>query len=152
MDVESKTLSVLIVEGDNLSRSALATLVRKLGFETHSARTVSEAREVICRKSPDIMILDLMLPDGNGTSLLAEVRAARKPIIVAIATAVTNRLKLHEITALEPDALFGKPIDVDDFKIWLLKQLSACADLSIYDMRTQTPTRRVSSPPTMLAC
>jgi DNA-binding NarL/FixJ family response regulator len=88
---------------------------------------LASAREILARQTPQILILDLALPDGNGIDLLAEVRRARRPITVAVVTGVTDKLKLHEVTAWKPDAIFGKPVDVDDFDDWLVKQLSTFA-------------------------
>jgi DNA-binding response OmpR family regulator len=116
--------SVLIVEGDSISRAALRWLLEDLGFEAVAVSDLAGARQAIARKTPEILILDLNLPDGDGIDLLAEIRAARSAVVVAIVTGITNSLKLHEVTALKPDALFGKPIDIDDFDNWLVKQLA----------------------------
>jgi DNA-binding response OmpR family regulator len=119
--------SVLIVEDDSISRAALTWLLKDLGFRPVMAEDLTSARLYLARHTPDIVILDLMLPDGDGTELLAEIRRDKKPIKVAVVTAVTDRLRLHEVTALSPDALFGKPIDLEDFDAWLVKLLSEFA-------------------------
>jgi two-component system response regulator QseB len=124
MKHQQKRLSVLIVEDDSVSRTALNWLLADLGFDPIAVGTLAEARKALALTNPNIVILDLMLPDGDGTSLLASIRNARLPIKVAVVSAVTDQLRLHEITALGPDALFGKPLDLDDFDDWLVKQLS----------------------------
>ena len=81
-------------------------------------------RKVLSRMSPQILILDVMLPDGLGTELLADIRAEGRAMTVAVVTAVTDPVELAEITALKVDAIFGKPMDIDDFDHWLVKQLA----------------------------
>ena len=121
---ETPKIVVLIIEDDSISRSALAWLLKELGFESIAVGDVASGREVLSRMTPQILILDLMLPDGSGVDLLTEIRREQRPITVAVVTAVTDQLRLHEVTSLKPDAIFGKPVDVDDFDDWLVKQLS----------------------------
>jgi DNA-binding response OmpR family regulator len=115
---------VLIVEDDSISRAALQWLLEDLGFAPVSVGDLAGAREYLSRITPEILILDLSLPDGDGTEILCEIRAAKRPIVVAVVTGITNTLKLHDVTALKPEALFGKPVDIDDFDDWLVKQLA----------------------------
>lgn len=121
-------IEVLIVEDDRSSRAALKTLLKSLQFKPLAVADLASARKELARSTPKILILDLMLPDGNGTDLLAEIRQAKKAIRVAVVTAVTDTLRLHEVTAWNPEALFGKPIDVADFDDWLVKQRAELTD------------------------
>ncbi len=61
---------------------------------------------------PDWIILDLMLPDGDGLTLLDAVRRKRLPIRVAITTGTNDPAKLQAAEALHPDTLIQKPIDL----------------------------------------
>ena len=115
---------LLVVEDDSISRSALAWLLKELGFQPLVAGDMPAARDVLGTTTPQVLILDLVLPDGNGIDLLAEIRRAHRPITVAVVTGVTDQLKLHEVMAWKPEAVFRKPLDVDDFDNWLVKQLS----------------------------
>jgi DNA-binding response OmpR family regulator len=131
MGAEIPPNTVLVVQEDSISRSALAWLLKELGFQSIVAGDLAAAREVLGTTTPQVLILDLMLPDGNGTELLAEIRRAHWPITVAVVTGVTDQLKLHELMAWKPDAIFGKPLDVHDFDDWLVKQLSNFALASL---------------------
>jgi DNA-binding NarL/FixJ family response regulator len=71
------------------------------------------------RTDPDCAILDLNLPDGPGTELLAQIRAQKIPIPVAVATGSCDARLLDETTRLAPDLLMFKPIDVDVLLQWL---------------------------------
>ena len=62
----------LIVEDEPSFLSALATLVRAEGFEVEEATTLAEARPLLRDFHPDVLLLDLHLPDGSGVRLLEE--------------------------------------------------------------------------------
>ncbi len=59
----------LIVEDDPDAAGALAELVRAEGFSTAIATSLAEAREQLMLRMPNLVLLDLMLPDGNGLAL-----------------------------------------------------------------------------------
>lgn len=136
---QNSPITVLIVEDDSISRSALAWLLEELGFHPVAVGDLAAARQILATLTPHILILDLVLPDGSGTDLLAEIRRARRPITVAVVTGLTDQLKLHEVTAWKPEAIFGKPVDVDDFDDWLVKQLSNFALTTSQNMQQQPP-------------
>lgn len=58
----------------------------------------------------DWILLDLMLPDGDGTEVLRAVREQRLSPRVAVATASTDPARLAAVQDLSPDALLYKPV------------------------------------------
>ena len=114
---------VLVVEDHTMSRRALLKLLGHIGFDADGAGTVAEGREKLAAFKPEILILDLMLPDGNGMEILREIRAQRLPVRVAVVSGATEPM-LGECTKIGPDALFGKPIEVSGFEAWLREQMS----------------------------
>ena len=65
-------LSALIVEDDEDFRASVASLVSREGYRTHEVGTLAHAREAIVDARPDVVLLDLTLPDGDGLELLAD--------------------------------------------------------------------------------
>jgi DNA-binding NarL/FixJ family response regulator len=65
------------------------------------------------------VILDLMLPDGNGASVLEHVRHVGLPTRVAVATGAGDWRSLLDEARLKPDAVFLKPIDFPRLVRWL---------------------------------
>jgi CheY-like chemotaxis protein len=120
----TKAPLVLIVEPDSSNQLALVGLLKKLGLQSTVVTNLEAARKSLATTTPRIMILNLKLPDGNGIGLLAEIRRAKQPITVAVVAALTQQLNLNELMALKPNAVFGNPVDVDDFEDWLVKQNS----------------------------
>ena len=78
--------SILVVEDDSDIRQSL---VRELNAQGHAVTSTSSgipAIEVVVKQSPDVVLLDLGLPDVDGTSLLAMIRAVSAvPVIVVTA-------------------------------------------------------------------
>ncbi|WP_197338604.1 sigma-54-dependent transcriptional regulator [Ralstonia solanacearum] len=64
---------ILIVEDDASARAALGELVSVEGFTTAQAGSLRDARIQISRHSPDAVLIDLVLPDGNGMDLLEDI-------------------------------------------------------------------------------
>jgi DNA-binding response OmpR family regulator len=66
---------VLMIE-DNLDILRLnGKWLAEADFETVSAETLNEARNILENQSPDIVILDIILPDGNGLEFLPELKS-----------------------------------------------------------------------------
>ena len=74
---------VLIVEDDARMRRLLRSIVRAHGFRTAEAASLKQGVELAANARPDVAVLDLMLPDGDGVDLVRRVRDwSRMPIVV----------------------------------------------------------------------
>jgi DNA-binding response OmpR family regulator len=77
--------TILLVEDETSIREPLAEALRSEGFDTEVAGTVGEALE-LARRDPDLVLLDVMLPDGSGFDVCREVRkSSQVPIIMLTA-------------------------------------------------------------------
>jgi DNA-binding NtrC family response regulator len=74
-------LHALIVDDDANFVEGFAELVGKEGFTTATARGVREAKAEIARRAPDVLLIDLQLPDGSGLDLLQEPEAGSPDVI-----------------------------------------------------------------------
>jgi len=79
-------LAVLLVDDHPDGGDSLAELLRLLGYEVRLARSGAEAMAVVGSFVPDVAILDLGLPDGDGYQLAARLVAAlaRRPRLIAL--------------------------------------------------------------------
>ena len=79
-------VTVFIVEDDEATRANLVRKVERASGQqvVGSAATLADARALLAQNQPDILLVDLQLPDGDGTSLIAEQTAMRPemPILV----------------------------------------------------------------------
>lgn len=76
------SLRALVVDDDREVRTLIASVLAVEGYEVLTAVSVSEARALLAHAAPDVVILDLGLPDADGGVLLRELRV---PVVVVSA-------------------------------------------------------------------
>jgi CheY-like chemotaxis protein len=77
MDAVGAPLKILLVEDHPDTLSAMARLLRFSGYEVSTAATLSEATTLAESGSPDLLVCDLSLPDGDGADLMRQVCRGR---------------------------------------------------------------------------
>jgi len=77
----------LVIDDDRNIATTLLVYLEDKGFEVFSARSVSEGLQVFRREMPDIVILDMKLPDGDGLDVLKEIMASSPGTQVVMITA-----------------------------------------------------------------
>jgi DNA-binding response OmpR family regulator len=102
---------VLVVEDDRRAYNALSLLLTHYEYEIRLAPTVREALEILLAEKPDIVLLDLMLPDGNGITVMREIRSKNVSSRVFVTTGVSDPEVLAMARGLEPEAIIRKPVD-----------------------------------------
>ncbi|HET9252264.1 MAG TPA: sigma-54 dependent transcriptional regulator [Candidatus Eisenbacteria bacterium] len=105
----------LIVDDEPNSVHAMAELVEKEGFATATAGTLSEARNRLSEDRPDVILVDLMLPDGSGLSLLDELDPARRTEVILVSGQATVDSAISALRVGVLDYL-TKPVDVRRLK------------------------------------
>jgi len=98
--------SILVVEDDDAIRAAVQRGLRERGFAVAAAATGLAGLEHVLREAPQVVLLDLGLPDVEGLTLISMIRAASQvPIIV--------------ITAQDDDPTMVKALDsgADDYVV-----------------------------------
>ena len=102
---------LLLVEDDRPTYNALKGILSRRGWEVIVSTTLSEAVGRL-NESFSAVILDLMLPDGEGENVLREIRERGLPCRVIITTGSNDPTRLGAITRLRPQAMLKKPIDL----------------------------------------
>ncbi|WP_406700016.1 response regulator [Singulisphaera sp. Ch08] len=120
--------TALIVEDEPEANHLLAMLVQLRGYRTDSAYTGGEALEKVRNQPPDIVFLDLMLPDINGYEVCKSIKARRTtsliPVVMVTARiASENRLQSFRVGANDyipkpytPDQIFQAMADADAWR------------------------------------
>jgi two-component system response regulator MtrA len=106
---------ILIVEDDPAMHDLLRDALETSGYRVWIAENASDAKDMVRDVRPDLVILDLMLPDADGLVLCAALKArANVPIIICSAT---NR-KRDAVLALHlgADDFVAKPFELDDLE------------------------------------
>jgi len=118
MQISNEICDTVIVDDDESCRALLDKFLRVRGHITGCAASLAEARPMLsadCKR----VILDLSLPDGDGTELLRQIRDENLPIKVAVTTGLADRSLMAEVSKLQPDAFFVKPVDLMELMSWV---------------------------------
>jgi two-component system KDP operon response regulator KdpE len=107
------SLRVLVVEDDTAIRAMLQSALSVEGFDVRTAVSVSEARALLRHARPDVVLLDLGLPDGDGSEL---VRDARGQGGVAVLVVSARHQEAEKVKLLDAgaDDYVTKPFSVGE--------------------------------------
>ena len=122
---------VLFVEDEATISEPFCLALRREGFEPEVARTVAAARAAVARRPPDLVLLDLTLPDGDGSELCRELRESSDvPIIVLTARGT------------ESDRIVGFALGADDYVVKPFSGPEVVARMRAVMRRTGAPPSR----------
>lgn len=119
--------TILIVEDDQNVLDVLAEGLSREGYMTRSAKSGSEAVHLSTKMRPDLVVLDLNLPDCNGIQVLDKLKerdetlqviiitgfgsqnAARRAMEIGAFDFLTKPFEFHELSAVVREALVSLP-------------------------------------------
>ncbi|HEX5285731.1 MAG TPA: response regulator [Polaromonas sp.] len=107
------SLRVLVVEDDREIRAMMQSSLSVEGFEVQTAVSVSEASALLRHSLPDVIVLDLGLPDGDGIELVHEVRKHHSMPILVVSARHQEVQKIQLLDAGADDYL-TKPFSVSE--------------------------------------
>ncbi|HEX7297714.1 MAG TPA: response regulator transcription factor, partial [Solirubrobacteraceae bacterium] len=98
---------VLLVEDEETITTPLTEALGREGFRTETAGSLADGLELAKRQRPDLVLLDVMLPDGSGFELLRELRSDGRRVPVIMLTARGD----------EADRVLGLELGADDYVV-----------------------------------
>jgi len=106
---------VLVVEDSILISSALRILLEANGYDVVVTGTASDAVEAASTSRPDVMLLDLTLPDGDGLSVLDDLKARNaKPLLTLAMTGHDDDITRARCMAAGCTDVLLKPVPIND--------------------------------------
>ena len=102
------TQSVLVVEDTEEIRELVRTVLERAGMHVRAVGTGAEAMEEVRRQAPDLIVLDLGLPDTDGTELCRQIRAETTCYVLML-TARAEEVDLLIGLAVGADGYMAKP-------------------------------------------
>jgi two-component system KDP operon response regulator KdpE len=99
---------ILVVDDDTHLLRAVQAHLAAQGFEVVTARTAGEALEELDRRHPDVVLLDLGLPDLDGTAVIERIRATSQTPIIILSARGEEVEKVHALE-LGADDYLTKP-------------------------------------------
>ena len=105
--------TILVVEDDASLNAALSTTLKAAGFRPVMARTAAEGLRWFNHYAPDLVLLDLGLPDRDGLSVIADIRAKGQTPIVVLSARDAQAMKVEALD-LGADDYVQKPFGVEE--------------------------------------
>ncbi len=115
VEVSNKKHTIIYVE-DNASNRALVEAIvgRQKGLRLYTANTIKQAKELLTNIQPEILLIDLSLPDGSGEDLLVELRQnkvySQLPIFILSADAMSETIS--RLISKGATDYFTKPLNI----------------------------------------
>ena len=106
--------NVLIVEDEAVLARSIARSLAKLGHAVTVANTLKDGERLFSEKRPDLALLDMELPDGNGLDLLARWTLRDPQARVLVMTAYAGTQHADRALELGARACIHKPMDLDN--------------------------------------
>jgi len=116
---------ILVIDDDSSIRETLDLYLTEEGYEVNTAPTGTEGLNQYTQISPDVVILDIRLPDVNGFTILEELREEDENVKVIMITA--HHDMESTIKAMKEGAFdyIHKPVDVNELDIAIKKAIHA---------------------------
>ena len=108
---------ILIVEDNEKNLKLASDVLQYRGFRTLEATTAADGIALAAEHQPDLVLMDIQLPDADGISALKQLRAQpeTEAIPVVALTAFVMQADRERIVAAGFDGYLAKPIDVKLF-------------------------------------
>ena len=104
---------ILIIEDEKSISHFISSVLTNNGYETMQARTGSEAQSIISSHCPDLIILDLGLPDMDGMDILRQLRSWSSLPVVVVSARSHERDKVLALD-MGADYYLTKPFGTDE--------------------------------------
>jgi len=113
--------SILIIEDDALVRKTLASQLAKQGFEVVAAGTGEEGVRAFVESAPDLVLLDVRLPDTDGLDVLRRIKDKNRRAVILVMTAFDDMKTTVEAIKLGAFEYLVKPLDAPELELTIDK-------------------------------
>jgi excisionase family DNA binding protein len=105
--------SVLVIDDEVTVCKTLARMVERLGCRTRQASNGAKGLELVAQDVPDLILLDLVMPDMSGPEFLEELRKTHPALPVVIVTGYPDSDLMKQATLYAPVMLLSKPVEAE---------------------------------------
>jgi len=146
---------VLVVDDSALMRKLLTGVLSEGGYEVRSARNGAEGVEMVVQWQPDVVTLDINMPEMDGLTALSLIMSARPtPVVMVSSLTEKGALATFEALALGAVDFIPKPggtisLHVDDIKVMLLDKVRSASRARVGAARpgpSHVPARAAPAP------
>ena len=105
--------TVLVVDDDAAIRTVVAAALKRDGHRVILAASVAELHERLAVETPDVLVTDVVLPDGNGLEVVAPLLCERPGLPVIVFSAQNTLATAVRATGVGAFDYLPKPFDLD---------------------------------------
>jgi DNA-binding response OmpR family regulator len=106
--------SILVVDGDYIILMSFSEILKNHGFQVKTAATGGEALKTLETESVDLILLDIQLPDVEGTKLLAQIQEINPEIPTIVVSGSATLENATEALNFGADDYLLKPVSPRD--------------------------------------
>jgi DNA-binding NtrC family response regulator len=122
-----ESINLLLVEDEQLFAKTVQKRLQREGYECRVAETLHAADVLLSEALPDLVLLDIKLPDGNGLEFLAQLRERYgEELPVVMMTAFGDMQSAVEAMRLKALDYLKKPVDLDELVLFLARVTRDC--------------------------
>jgi DNA-binding NtrC family response regulator len=114
---------ILVIDDDPSMQAGLNKLLLKSGYQVLQAMTIKEGRLLFTKHNPDLILLDLKLPDGSGKNFFKELCDLNVETPVIILTAFPDMKSVISLMRAGAFDYLVKPFDLQELKLQISKAL-----------------------------
>lgn len=107
--------TVLLADDEGSLRQALALIIERAGYRCVEARNGAEALELIGRERPDLVVLDVMMPELDGFEVIERIRATDQRLPILMLSAKADIVDKRTGFRLGADDYMAKPFNEEEF-------------------------------------
>ena len=139
---ETKKMSAMVVEDEAVANELLSSTFKNFFKEVTSAFNGKEALELYKEKKPDIIFVDIIMPEMDGIELARRIREINPQQMVVIISASNDIQKISETIEIGVNSFIQKPIDTKK----IIELLQNVTNLVKKKKKVETKTFSISLP------
>ncbi len=111
---DNKDFTILVVDDSTTNVVLLEAILDEKGYQIETALNAKEAYAIIEKQTPDLILLDLLMPKISGFEFLEEIRRNKKTVNtpVIVVSALTDEDNIERIMSMGAVDFVKKPIDL----------------------------------------
>lgn len=114
--MQSKINKIVIIDDEESICMLLSHILKKVYYQTFCAYSLNEGSDLIKKEKPELVFLDINLPDGSGFDLLSKIKSNGTEVKVVIVSAYDDEDELSTARENGADDFISKPFTINDIK------------------------------------
>jgi len=139
---QTKKLSAMVVEDESVANELLSSTFKNFFYEVSSAFNGKEALELYDKKHPDIIFIDIIMPEMDGIELSRKIRELNPNQIIIVISASNDIQKISESIEIGVNSFIQKPIDTKK----IIELLTNVTSMISKKKKIETKTFSISLP------